>query len=125
MRVSRRTSSFRPYPADAVRFQRSAQLFCASTASAIALAASLDDMLGVFTKEVITSIIAPRYFCSTVILCAIERTSVPAVIEACKSLSEVCWQGFQPAPTGLALLAETGALELQLAHSLSLCLISA
>ena len=53
---------------------------------------------GVFTNSVITSIMAPRYFCSTVMLCAIERTSVPAAIEACRSFCDICWQGFQPAP---------------------------
>ena len=52
----------------------------------MALAASADDMSGVFTNSVIVSIIAPRYFCSTVMLCAIERTSVPASIEALQVL---------------------------------------
>jgi hypothetical protein len=54
----------------------------------MALAASLEDMPGVFTKEVMMSIIAPRYFCSTVMLCAIERTNVPSAIDACKSFFE-------------------------------------
>ena len=57
----------------------------------------LGDMSGVFTNSVIVSIIAPRYFCSTVMLCAIERTSVPASIEALQVLLRLsCWQGLKP-----------------------------
>src|SRR3954451_10065564 len=71
---------------------------CDSTLSAIALAASSADIDGVFTNSVITSIMAPRYFCSTVMLWAIERTSVPAAIDACRSFCDVCWQLAQPSP---------------------------
>src|SRR5215475_8957837 len=66
---------------------------CAFTASAICFAASFADIDGVFTNSVITSIMAPRYFCSTVMLCAIERTSVPALIESCRSFWLFCWHG--------------------------------
>ena len=29
-------------------------------------------------------------------LCAIERTSVPSAIEACRSFCDICWQGLKP-----------------------------
>ena len=35
-------------------------------------------------------------FCGTVMLCAIERTSVPASIDACRSFCASCWQGLKP-----------------------------
>ena len=71
---------------------------CASTASAIRLAASSDDISGEFTNSVMVSIMAPRNFCSTVMLWAIDRTSVPASMEAFRSACAVRWQGFQPSP---------------------------
>src|ERR1700677_2667329 len=69
--------------------------FCASTASAIALAASSALIFGLFTKDVTVSRIAPRYFCRMVMLWAIERTSIPSAIEACKSFCDCCWQGLK------------------------------
>ena len=69
-------------PREVVGAAAPALYFCASTASAMASAASFADIVGVFTNEVMTSMIAPRYFCRIVMLCAIERTSVPPAIEA-------------------------------------------
>ena len=40
--------------------------------------------------------IAPRYFCGIVMLWAIERTSVPPSIDACRSFWDSCWQGLKP-----------------------------
>ncbi len=54
---------------------------CAATASPSALAAASADMPAVLTNSAITSIIAPRYFCGTIMPWAIERTSVPLAIE--------------------------------------------
>src|SRR5208337_699259 len=70
--------------------------FCASTASAMALAVSLADILGSFTNAVIVSMIAPRYFCRMVMLWAIERTRVPPAMEACRSFCDICWQALKP-----------------------------
>src|ERR1700741_4089844 len=70
--------------------------FWASTASAICLAASAADKLGVLTKLVITSIAAPRYFCRMVILWAKLRTSVPSLMASSRSFWHLIWQGLKP-----------------------------
>src|SRR6185312_7890390 len=69
--------------------------FCASTASAMALAASSGVIFGLFTNDVMVSRIAPRYFCRRVMLWAKERTSVPSLIDACKAFCDCCWQGLK------------------------------
>ena len=76
--------------AEALRDRSGLAYFCASTASAMALAASSGVVFGLLTKAVMVSSIAPRYFCRTVMLWAIERTSVPSAIEACKAFSDCC-----------------------------------
>src|ERR1700748_384369 len=50
------------------RVTGSRSYFCASTASAIALAPSSAVIFGLFTKDVMVSRIAPRYFCRMVML---------------------------------------------------------
>ena len=89
-------SHLKPGARDAMRRASGpASYFCASTASAMALAASCGVIFGLFTKEVMVSRIAPRYFCRMVMLWAIERTSVPSSIDACKVLQRQLLAGVE------------------------------